>query len=102
MDNKIAYGSIGLLSLLLVFGGTMVLTQEQMNNAYVCSTNQQVYVFDHLSSTSKTGYWIENGLQKSVTCRNGIFTKLKTVQPEQAEPSGIQYSCNQYNCTKIR
>jgi hypothetical protein len=99
MDNNIAYGSIGMLSLLLVFGGTLYLSQSQLDNAYVCSTTQQVYVFDHLSSTMKTGYWIENGLSKSVTCRNGIFTKVNFIKEE---PIGKKYICNQINCTEVK
>jgi hypothetical protein len=109
MDNKIAGGLIGVLTLLLAFGGTIYLTQEQQNMAYSCSTTNQVYLCESLSSTNKTCYWTVNATKKSATCTNGFFTKIYFGPTElpppviiSPEPSGIQYYCNQYNCTRIR
>ena len=107
MDNKIAGGLIGILTLLLAFGGTIYLTQEQQAKAYVCSTNDKVYLCDSLSSTNKTCYWMDNSTKKSVTCTNGIFTKLVFNQTVEIpvvpvySSEVIKYRCNEFNCTRI-
>jgi len=78
MDNKIIYGIIGVISLLAGFGGNMLIAEDQFDNAYVCSVNENLGVFDRLSSTSKTGYYVnELGEDKRSTCRNGFWIPLK-------------------------
>lgn len=78
-NKNITYGMIGFLALIVAtMGGTMLLTEDQLNNAYICSTNQNVVIADHLSSTSKTAYWInENNVSSSKTCTNGLWLNLK-------------------------
>lgn len=100
MDNKLA-GLIGIITLLASFGGLIYLTPDQQNSAYTCSTTNQVYLCDSLSSTSKTCYWTLDGVKKSAVCTNGVFTKT-IFGPVEAPPTGIQYLCNQFNCTRIR
>ena len=79
MENKIVYGSIGILSLIVAaLGGTIFLTEDQLDNAYICSVNQNIVIADHLSSTSKTAYWVDDeGLDRSQVCRLGYWLDLK-------------------------
>lgn len=80
MENKITYGLLGILSLIVAaLGGTVFLTEDQLENAYVCSVNQNVVLgIDRLSSTSKTAYWYDElGEQKSKVCRNGFWLDLR-------------------------
>lgn len=59
-NQKVTYGLIGLLSLMVAgLGGSIFLTPDQLDNAYVCSVNENVAFFDRLSSTEKTGYYIK-------------------------------------------
>jgi hypothetical protein len=78
-NQKITYGLIGLLSLIVAtMSGTIFLTEDQLNNAYICSVNQEVVIADHLSSTAKTAYWLdENSVEQSKVCRNGFWLNLK-------------------------
>lgn len=78
MNDKLAYGLIGTLLLIVGFGGSQLLTQDQLDNAYVCTTNENVAIFQRLSSTTKTGYYIDdNGIEQSIVCRNGFWISLK-------------------------
>jgi len=120
---KITYGIIGILSLLVVTGGTLYLTSEQLENAYICSINQNIVVADHLSSTSKTAYWIdEDGNTKSKVCRNGFWLDLKqysidnnieinilinneynnSINLPLTQHKKIQYRCDSTKCRKIQ
>ena len=78
-NQKITYGLIGLLSLIVAsMGGTMLLTPDQLDNAFICTTNQNVVIADHLSSTSKTAYWTDElNLNRSKVCTNGLWLNLK-------------------------
>ena len=86
MNDKLAYGLIGTLLLLVGFGGSQLLTQGQLDNAYVCTTNENVAIFQRLSSTMKTGYYLdEDGVEQSIVCRNGFWVSLK----EYATSKGV-------------
>jgi len=116
-NQKITYGIIGILSVIVsILGGTIYLTEDQLNNAYICTSNQNVVISDHLSSTFKTAYWTENNITKSKSCTNGIWENLKQYanennitinvllnqEPTEIQiPSGTKYLCNQINCTRI-
>ena len=80
MENKITYGIIGILSLIVAtLGGAVFLTEYQLDNAFICSINQNVVLgVDHLSSTSKTAYWFDEfGDQQSKVCRSGFWLDLR-------------------------
>ena len=123
-NQTITYGLIGLLSLLVAtMGGSMILTPDQLDHAYICTANQNVVIADHLSSTQKTAYWTdETGVDKSKVCTNGIWTGLKQyakdnnielnilLQNINADVStseipsgsiGLQYRCDQTKCEVI-
>lgn len=119
-NQKITYGAIGLLAVIVAaLGGTMFLTPDQLDHAYICSVNQNVIIADHLSSTSKTAYWTdESGSEKSQVCKNGLWLNLKQYAKENnieinvllnnagfgqnevpsAQTGGIQYLCDSHNC----
>ena len=130
LNQKISYGLIGLLfTIVATMGGTMFLTPDQLDNAYICSINQNVVIADHLSSTSKTAYWIDelNETQSQV-CRNGYWLNLKQYAEDNDLDINIllqngfneeipinntpinytsntqgneKYSCDQIKCTRI-
>ena len=62
MENKIKTGIIGLFTLLAVFGGTLYLTPEQLDNAYFCTATEEIGIFyGGISGTGLTAYpYIEN------------------------------------------
>jgi hypothetical protein len=120
-NKSVTYGMIGLLALIVAsMGGSMLLTEDQLNNAYICSTNQNVVIADHLSSTSKTAYWIdEANVSKSKTCTNGLWLNLKQYAKDNSikinillqnlnqeeiitrAESGKSYKCDQTKCIQI-
>lgn len=116
-NENLTRGIIGLVAILAGFGGSMYLTHDQLNHAYVCSTNQEVGIFDRLSSTMKTGYWMENNIEKSKVCKNGNWIKLKDYAEqnnisistilnqipgiESGGNSARSYSCNYERCVPI-
>lgn len=127
-NQKITYGLIGLLSLIVAtLGGTIFLTPEQLDNAYICTTNQNVVIADHLSSTLKTAYWVDElNVTKSKVCTNGIWRSLQDYAKEnnieinvllknlneempvsnETIPNNygnvIQYLCDQTKCVRIK
>lgn len=116
MDNTKAGGIIGALSVLVAaLGGTIFLTPDQLDHAYVCNVSKSVGVFDRLSSTMKTGYYNDTGVEKSKVCTGGTWQPLRKYAadngieinvllqnmnglPEetpQQPPAGSQYCCGQ-------
>lgn len=80
MENKIIYGVLGILSVIVAtMGGTLYLTESQLSSAFVCSMNENIVLgVTRLSSTSKTAYWIDElGEEKSKVCRNGLWLDLR-------------------------
>jgi len=75
--SNITKGVIGIVTLLSIFGGTLVLTEDQLKNMYYCDTNNNIGMFDKLSSTGKTGYWTVDNVQKSSVCTNSKWIPLK-------------------------
>lgn len=120
-NQKITYGILGVLTLVIAaFGGSMYLTEDELDHAYVCSVNENVGFFDRLSSTSKTGYYVdENGDNKRKVCTNGEWIPLREyaeargitidqlLQPKEIEVqnnytgSAVKYRCNQKECVRI-
>ena len=123
MENKITYGLIGILSLIVAaLGGTIFLTEDQLDNAYICSINQNIVIADHLSSTTKTAYWIdEEGEDRSQVCRLGYWLPLvqyaednnldlnillqeglnEEIKAEVPQGSGGSYRCDSEKCVRI-
>jgi len=116
-NTKIGAGILGLLLVLAGFGGSILLTPEQLDHAYVCSISEKVGIFDRLSSTAKSGYFIdETGAEKSAVCTGGLWIPLKEYAAakgvsvdqflkssqldlaEPGQPGGLQYRCDQTKC----
>ena len=97
-NQKITYGIVGILALLAGFGGNMLLTQEQMNLAYVCSTTSQVGVFTSIQTNSTTSIGIyKNGTKNVQVPCSGEWTKLSSIFKQ----TGLSYSCDQIKCVPI-
>jgi len=118
-NQKITYGILGVLTMFVAtLGGTIYLSPDELENAYICTANEEIGFFERFSSTMKTGYWAENGEEQSKVCRNGFWVKLKTYaeqnnipinvllnqnSPRNVVPSGTggTYSCNQKECVRV-
>jgi hypothetical protein len=86
MNKNIRWGIIGTITTLLVFGGIIVLSEDELDHAYYCDTNQRVGIFEYLSSTAKTGYWFEDGTRKQSTCTGSTWIPLR----DYCESQGIR------------
>lgn len=70
MDKKRA-GVIAVIALILGFGGNMAITPEEIDETYYCALTEQVGIFDRMSTSMKTGYYMEEDVEKKVACRTG-------------------------------
>jgi len=128
MENKekIITGIVGLILIVSGFGGSQLLTEDQLENAYYCPITQEVGVFDRLSSSMKTGYYIDVELvEQSTACRIGRTYEAWVPLKEYAKSQGIdplslivadegfpqatgiarggtQYECNSKECVRIQ
>jgi hypothetical protein len=118
MENKIKYGIVGLLSLLVAFGGYITLTQEELDNSYYCPSSEKFGIFyGGISSTGLTAYPYAENKSSYERCTNSRWILLKDYAKElgitseqlmeiqnSEEPIqrvwGKQYVCGQYNCTE--
>lgn len=120
-QTKIQWGAIGLLTLIVAaLGGTVYLTPDQLDHAYICSVSKTVVIADHLSSTGKTAYWTEDGVEKSKVCTNGQWLNLKQYAKDNnidinvllqdfnseavnsQDVVGKQYKCDSQKCEVIK
>jgi len=112
MDKKI--GIIGVLSMIvLALGGNIALTDDQLDKAYICSVNDKIVIAERLSSTTKTAYWIEEGIERSKVCRSGFWLPLKqyakdnnldlniVMNYDSIEDKYLIYQCDQTKCEVI-
>ena len=124
--EKIISGLVGLVLLLAGFGGNGLLTDNEFQNAYVCSVTEELGVFaGGISGTAYTGYPHIEDRTEPVRCKasdetKGIWIDLETYAKSKGvdplsfliqsdisintNPSreGIQYKCSPEGCTKIR
>lgn len=121
-NQKITYGLIGILTLIVAaLGGTVFLTEDQLDNAVICSVNQNIVIAESLSSTSKTAYWYNDlGERQSKVCYKGFWLNLKqyakdnnldlnillsTINKDSITISnsarGLQYRCDSNKCVVI-
>ena len=120
-------GILGLVVILASLGGNLLLEQDVFDNSYVCTANEKLGFFmgnvghpEPLSSTSKSGYWIDvDGNDRRSTCRNGVWQTLSSyaeekgidpftlivpqpvgedVTPTPEVPQSKQYLCNDIEC----
>ena len=115
------WGAIGILSLIVMaLGGSIYLTPDQLDHAFICSTNQKIVIAERLSSTAKTAYWFEDSVEKSSVCTNGLWLNLKQYAkdnnldinillnnineevPSSELTGGLQYRCDSQKCEVIK
>lgn len=90
MDEKIRTGIIALITALVAFGGSQYLTAEELENTYYCQLTGEIGIFDRLSSSSKTGYYIDShGNEESESCRKGYTYEPWIPLLEYAESQGL-------------
>jgi hypothetical protein len=87
MDKKITYGVAGLVTILAIFGGYLIFTDDELDKAWYCDINGRVALFEELSSTNKTGYWYEDGIRKQSTCTNSKWIPLRDYCESQGFPN---------------
>jgi len=83
MNEKIRYGIIGTISALLIFGGAIILSPAELDHAWYCNNNGRVGIFDHMSSTNKSGYWLVDDHWKRATCTKSKWIPLRQYCEEQ-------------------
>lgn len=79
MNEKVKDGIIGTLFALVVLGGTLTLTGEEYDHAYICLSTEQIGVFtgnantvNEVSATGRTGYWVDEfGNNRRSSCSDG-------------------------------
>jgi len=94
MNKYIRWGIIGLVTVLTIFGGIITLTDDELANAYYCDNHGRIGIFDHLSSTNKSGYWLVDEDWKRATCTKSKWIPLV----DYCEAEGIT-NCNQLTNT---
>lgn len=74
-NEKITVGVICFLTMLAGFGGNMYLSKDKIDNTYICELTEEIGIFDRISSSKKTGYYInELGDEKGVRCqKNRVY-----------------------------
>lgn len=119
MENKVKYGIVGLLSLLVAFGGYMTLTQQELDNSYYCPSSGVWGIFyGGISSTGLTAYPYAENKTNYVRCTNSkwilledyakelniTFEEVLELQPDVfiSRVWGKSYSCDTTNCTEIK
>lgn len=102
-STKILSGVLGLVVLLAGLGGTIYLTTDEYDNAYVCTSSEKVGVFERLSSTGKTGYYTDSsGNQKYAVCTNGVWVHLSPYAQEKGlEPASFLASSKEAGLKEI-
>lgn len=92
MDSKV--GVIGALSLLLVSGAIYTL---EIDKTYICSSDNTIAVFDKISSTGITGYWVdEEGKNRQKICSGGKWVKYTSDKLPPQNPKS--WLCSSDGC----
>ena len=83
--DKLKAGIIGFVLILAGFGGATYLTQDQIDNGFVCTSTEKLAICtgtpthpDALSTTSSSCYYTNGEPRDTYTrCTDGIFVPLK-------------------------
>ena len=87
MIDKTKTGLIGAITLLLVFGGVLYFSPEQLDNAYICDLTEEIGIFyGGISKTGLTAYPYEENRTNYVRCKKdgvkGVWIPLKEYAKE--------------------
>lgn len=86
MENTTKYGIAGLVGLLIIFGGTIYLTQDEFDNAYVCTTTEEWGLFyGGVSSTGLTAYPFKENRTQYKRCIDGKWISLEKYAKEKGK-----------------
>jgi len=78
MNKAVRWGLVSATTFLII-AGVYQLSQDEYDNAYVCSKSNKIGIFEYLSKTNVTGYWHnETGSIKQSTCTKGKWESCKT------------------------
>lgn len=91
MDNKLIYGILGAVLVLAGFGGSLILTQDELDNAFYCTATEEVGIFyGGISGTAYTAYPYEENRTDYKRCKldgnKGIWINLKDYAKEKGVP----------------
>lgn len=112
MEDKIKYGLIS-VSLLALLGSGLYISDAQLDKMWYCDKTGNIYAFERMSSTNKTGYWTEDGVQKQKTCTlshwiplreycktQGVLCEFQDAQEPVSVDTG-KYYCDINTCDKL-
>lgn len=90
VKEKVKTGIVAILLMLAGFGGSQVLTPDQLDNAYICPLNDNIGVFHRLSSSGKTGYYYDvDNNEIRASCRSGRTYEPWMSLKQYAEEKGV-------------
>jgi len=107
MEDKAKIAIVSTLIILLAGGGYLALTPEQIENTYICDLNNMTITYpDRFSSSMKTAYVNESGVEVSYACRVGriysewrLINESDYVQNEYVESNSTEIIiCDSNNC----
>lgn len=116
MANKLTTWLVGILSLLAGLGSGVQLTENDFDNAYVCSLTDDVQLFNKLSQNGQIGYYKENDTEKTLECKLGDnvdswiplkeYVSMKDINTidlikMSGQNLGKTWECNLDNCYMI-
>jgi len=84
-------GWIGLVTALAVLGGSIYLLPTEAENAYYCPLTDDFAVFHRLSSSGKTGYYMDGDTEISFACREGRLYKEWVPLRQYIEEQGLSW-----------
>ncbi|MFH1638429.1 MAG: hypothetical protein ABIB71_08440 [Candidatus Woesearchaeota archaeon] len=84
-------GLIGTIVVLALFGGSMYLTSLEAENAYYCPLTEDVAVFHRLSDSAKTGYYLDNEVEESLSCNEGRVYQEWIPLRRYVEEQGLEW-----------
>jgi hypothetical protein len=107
-------GILGLVMLIAGFGGGLYVAPDDLSRAWVCNASQKIGMFDRVSSTAKTAYYVDAvGVERRVSC-TGVwvklvdYAKLKGVDPRlflsniNVDPLlGATFECSPKLCVEV-
>jgi len=100
MDDKLT-GILMLLTLLAGYGGSLILTPEQQNNAYYCEATNQIGIFyGGLSGTRLTAYPYKENKTGYVRC-SSLWINFTGITPPTPSSPSLKYRCEIAGCTRI-
>ena len=93
-EENLFVGIIGSVFLLAIFGGNIVLTNEQLENSYVCTSSQELLLQGQLTNSSNViEYYKDN-----VTLKSYCFSEwvpLKEYEEEIIEVKSLTCTCRE-------